>query len=121
MNTILFRLKSSRGETLVESMIAILIFTFASILFLTLVTSAADINLSVKSADESFQSQQQHIELGSDASVPAAQAVLYADADKDGEWEPEEVLVTKSMILVAADEEDSLYAYEIYEGGSGAE
>lgn len=57
MNKLIKRLKSKAGETLVESMAAILIFTFASIIMLSMVSSAADINTAAKKADQEFYDQ----------------------------------------------------------------
>lgn len=54
MKAIITRINSQAGETLVESMAAILIFTFASIIMLSMVSSAADINASVKEADREY-------------------------------------------------------------------
>lgn len=104
MKTILTRLKETRGETLVESMIAILIFTFASILFLTLVTSAANINIRVNEADESFQAQQLAVEQNT---ATTAQATVSL---KNGETE---LLAANDYagFVVTTAEDDALYAY----------
>ena len=110
MKTILTRLKETRGETLVESMIAILIFTFASILFLTLVTSAANINIRVNEADESFQAQQLAVEQAPTESAQSAQAVLFKDKNGNGALDEGEAVVTATMKVVAEDD-DALYAY----------
>lgn len=119
MKTILTRLKQTRGETLVESMVAILIFTFASILFLTLVTSAANINTTVKEADESFQAQQRAVEAAPGESAPSAQAVLYDDKNNNGIFDEGETVSTANMKVVADDEDGALYAYFLQEGGEG--
>jgi len=63
MKNLLSRLKSKKGETLVESMAGILIFTFGSIIMLSMVTSAADINTAAKEADQEFFSQMVQVEL----------------------------------------------------------
>lgn len=104
MKAILTRMKSTCGETLIESMVAILIFTFASILFLTLVTSAANINTTVKEADESFQSQQEAIEKGERSTTAAT--VILSNADGNVLVKNENYVVT-----IAEDEDDALYAY----------
>jgi len=62
MNNFIKRLKSKAGETLVESMAAILIFTFASIIMLSMVSSAADINTAAKEADREFYEQMVTVE-----------------------------------------------------------
>lgn len=62
MKKLFFRLRSSRGESLIESLAAILVFTLSSIIFLTMVTSANNINHTVKDEYAAFQAQQQAIE-----------------------------------------------------------
>lgn len=62
MKMILKKLKNSRGESLVESLVSILIFTLASILFLTMVNSSARINEAAKAEDEQFQTRQERLE-----------------------------------------------------------
>lgn len=114
MKTIFRRLKSTRGESLIESMAAILIFTFASILFLSMVNAAADVNLSVREADDAFQAQQQAVE-----SVPAAtptanaKAVLYPKMADGGEPNESDKLATVNMALVTTEGEDALYTWEV--------
>ena len=51
------KLKSRRGESLVEVLAAILIFTMASIIMYTMVTTAADLNTVAKAADRANQAQ----------------------------------------------------------------
>lgn len=57
MKNILRRLRSRAGESLIESMAAILIFTMGSIILLSMVSTAADINTTAKQADESYNRQ----------------------------------------------------------------
>lgn len=57
MNNLLKKLMSKAGESLVESMAAILVFTFASIIMLSMVSAAADINTTAKNTDRSFNEQ----------------------------------------------------------------
>lgn len=64
LNKIISRLRDSRGETLVESMAAILVFTLASIAFLTMVSTSSNINQTVRDSDLQIQSQQQIAEAG---------------------------------------------------------
>ena len=106
MKTIFRRLKSTRGESLIESMAAILIFTFASILFLSMVNAAADVNLSVREADDDFQIQQQAVESVTSPTANA-KAVLYQDVSDD------ETLATVNMALVTTEGEDALYTWEV--------
>lgn len=115
MKKLIGRLKSTRGESLIESMAAILIFTFASILFLALVNAAADVNLSVREADDAFQTQLQTVEISPSPSfltTPNAEAVLYPTKE-DGTPDESNPLPVVEMTLVTADGDDALYTYRV--------
>lgn len=58
------KLKSKVGESLVESLCAILIFTMASIVLFSMVTSAADINNTAKEKDKENQKHLVAVEKG---------------------------------------------------------
>jgi len=64
MKSIMKRLKNKAGETLVESMAAILIFTFGSLILLGMVSAAADINTAAKEADKAHTEQMVTVEKG---------------------------------------------------------
>lgn len=64
MNKILNKLRSKTGESLIESLAAILIFTMASIAMFSMVTSAARINETAKQIDRKYQEQMAHAEQG---------------------------------------------------------
>lgn len=51
------KIREKRGETLVESLVSILIFTFASILMLTMISAGAEINRTAREADRTYFSQ----------------------------------------------------------------
>lgn len=61
---ILRKLKSRAGESLVESLAAILIFTMASIILFSMVTTAGDINGKAKEKDAANQQQMIAVEKG---------------------------------------------------------
>ena len=63
------KLKSKAGESLVESLCAILIFTMASIGMYSMVTAAADINQTAKEADRASQEQMLIAEQGEGSST----------------------------------------------------
>jgi len=50
-------IRSRKGETLVEAMVSILIFTLSSIILFTMISAATNINRSVKAADATRQTQ----------------------------------------------------------------
>ena len=62
MKTGFSKLKNRRGETLIESLVAILAFALSSIVMYSLVTAAAEINYSARQADEDFQAQVAFVE-----------------------------------------------------------
>lgn len=62
MERLIRKLKSKAGESLVESMAAILIFTLSSIALLSMISASADINRTAKVADEQFQEQMVYVE-----------------------------------------------------------
>lgn len=58
------KLKSKAGESLIETLAAILIFTMASIVMYTMVTTAANINMTAKEMDAKNQAQLVAVEKG---------------------------------------------------------
>ena len=64
MKTIFKKLKNKAGESLVESLAAILIFTMASIVMYTMVTAAGDINSTAKQMDAENQAHMVAVEKG---------------------------------------------------------
>ena len=57
MKKLLKKLRSRCGETLVEAIASILIFTFSSIILLSMITAATDINQTAKKADEAMRQE----------------------------------------------------------------
>ena len=57
MKNLLLKLQSRKGESLVETLVAILIFTLASITMYTMVTTAANINRIAKENDLAISQQ----------------------------------------------------------------
>lgn len=64
MKTMLRKLKSKSGESLIESLAAILIFTMASIVMYSMVTTSADLNRITKEMDETNQQHMIAVEKG---------------------------------------------------------
>lgn len=62
MERLIRKLKSKAGESLVESMAAILIFTLSSIALLSMISASADINRTAKVADRQYQEQMVYVE-----------------------------------------------------------
>lgn len=57
MKRIISKLRSRGGESLIESLLAILIFTLASIAMYSMVTTSASINTTAKETDRTIQQQ----------------------------------------------------------------
>jgi len=76
----IYRLKSKNGETLVETMAAILIFTFGSIIMLSMISSAANINSTVKEADENYFKDMQVVEMAS--GTPQTVSITFSIAER---------------------------------------
>ena len=64
------RLKSKAGESLVESMAAILIFTFGSIVLYTMVMAAADINGTARTLEQDYYTQTAALERAEGTGTP---------------------------------------------------
>lgn len=69
MRRIAERMKRKSGETLIESLVSILIFTCASIIMLTMITAAGDINRRAKDADRAHFSQMTAAEMAEGEAV----------------------------------------------------
>lgn len=96
------RLKSRSGETLIESLAAILIFTFASIGMLFMITSAMNINKMVEEADEKYYKDMRAVEM--------------AGLDENASVEQVDVSfsiggITKDSVKVTVYGGEDLYAY----------
>ena len=119
MRSFLKKLKSKAGESLVESMAAILIFTMASIVLYTMVTTAGDINAKAKAMDQKNQTELVAVERGEKTYVNAANEtvtvyngvgnVTFSIVTKPGS--------TKQIASVPVDiyggQNNSLYAYYV--------
>jgi Tfp pilus assembly protein PilV len=101
------RLRSRRGESLVESMVSILIFTLSSVLFFTMVTSATRINQTVKESDEKLQAQRLVMEGASEADAQSGTTETTGDVTITING----VTSTYQVKKVSATGEDNLYAY----------
>lgn len=77
MNNLLKKLRSKAGESLVETLAAILIFTMASIVMYSMVTTAADLNRKAKETDQAVQSQMTAIEKGEESAKSSKEKVTF--------------------------------------------
>lgn len=70
------RLGCQRGESLLESLVSILIVALSTVLLLTAITSASKINLAVRKSDEEYFRQLRIAELGRGAEVGTLEVVI---------------------------------------------
>ena len=72
------KLKSKAGETLVETMAAILIFTFGSIIMLNMISSAVQINKMAEDADQQYLKDMKAVEKAESAWKDKEYHVIFA-------------------------------------------
>ena len=102
MKAMFRKLKSKAGESLVETLAAILIFTMASIVMYSMITSAGDINRTAKEMDAKNQAHLAAVEKG-DPNAKNGSAVI--SFNMDGK------LIAQSTVDIYGGTGDSLYAY----------
>ena len=114
MKNFLRKLKSKAGESLIESMAAILIFTMASIVMYTMVTTAADINRTAKEMDEKNQEHMIAVEKGLPENKIATGTVTFSMIDASNNAT---VLATENVDIYGGNTADELFTYFIQTGG----
>ena len=114
MKQVLNKLKNKAGETLVETMAAILIFTFGSIIMLNMITSAVEINKMAEDADRQYLEDMKAVEM-LDHKKPGDDHFVRIETDKDLLRNP---FRPKIPVDVYGSENGTLYAY--YQKGGSA-
>lgn len=84
MKQIMKKLRSRRGESLVEVLCAILIFTMSSVAMYSMVMAANNINASAKKADSAYQEQMLIVEKGETAGVQGTVTMTVSRANPSG-------------------------------------
>ncbi len=108
MRKLIAKLKSKKGESLVESMAAILIFTMASLVLYSMVTTAGDINGKAKEKDRANQIQMVGIEKG-DPAVQNGAAIVTMTLESTGQE-----IAEVDVDIYGGKNEGDLYAYFKY-------
>ena len=108
MKNLFHKLRSKAGESLIESLAAILIFTMASIVMYSMVTTAADINRTAKIMDETNQQHMIAVEKGLPEAQNGSATITFS---LDGT----EIAETKVDIYGGTD--GSLFTYFVQTGG----
>lgn len=100
MKNLMRKLKSRVGESLVESLAAMLIFTMASIVLFSMVSTAGDINTQAKQKDQQIQQQMVDVEKGITRSGGGT-VTMTMDGD----------VIAQIPVDVYGGEDDSLFSY----------
>jgi hypothetical protein len=108
MKNLFHKLRSKAGESLIESLAAILIFTMASIVMYSMVTTAADINRTAKIMDETNQQHMIAVEKGLPQAKNGSATITFS---LDG------TQIAQTPVDIYGGEDDSLFTYFIQTGG----
>lgn len=114
MKKILKKLRNKAGESLIETLAAILIFTLASVGMFSMVTAAARINETAKQADRENQSQMVYAEQGEGPGVVGNVTMTLTLTGNGGVTSHINVVVAKVNVYST---EDGLFAYYNYMEG----
>ena len=106
MNAFFKKLKSKTGESLIESLCAVLIFTMASVVLFSMVSVAGDINGKAKAKDRENQEHLVAVESANDSEKNGSAVFVFSLPTSSG---------NKTVATVTADiyggKNGSLYAY----------
>lgn len=111
MTAFVRKLKGKAGESLVESLCAILIFTMASIVLFSMVSAANDINATAKEQDAKNQAHLLAVEQGDDDMINGSGTVYFKLQDGTD--------VAAVEVDVYGGQNDSLFAYFVHLNGEG--
>lgn len=106
MKAIFHKLRARTGETLIESLAAILIFTMASLVMYSMVTAAADINATAKEKDAQVQTQMAVAEKG-EGTPASGKITMTITASGNGET----IEVAGGDVVIYGTPGSTLYAY----------
>lgn len=97
-----------KGETLVEVLAAILIFTLSSIILYSMVTTASKVNMKAKEKDAEVQDQMKIAEYASAANSTAGTVTMTLHKNDGSKIKD---MKTFNVFIFKDDVEGSLYAY----------
>lgn len=107
------KLRSKKGESLIESLVSILIFTLASIMLYTMLSTSVRLNQAAKDADAKYEVEMIYAEQGE-----KAYPELPAGANGDGNVNIELVkdggnkqTLVRYNVEIHRQDKDSLYSY----------
>lgn len=106
MRKIIRKLRSNSGETLVETMASILVFTLSSILLLSMIAAASKINYATKAADKQIAEEL----LVAEAQDSAEDGTVASDASITVSYQDDTLICTISVKQFSSGD-DTLYSY----------
>lgn len=106
------KLRNRRGETLLETLVATLIFTFGSIILLTMISAAAKINDAIKGTEDKFYQDMAIVEKAEFSQETTSVSILISDT-----YTP--ALEDTAAVYISRSTAGGLYAYYPAEGGNG--
>lgn len=118
MNRFLKKLKSKAGESLVETLCAIMIFTMASVVLFSLVSAAADINGKAKQKDQENQQNLLAVERGQYAVANGSATVTFT-IEVPGTSGNRTEQIAQVPVDVYGGKNGGLYAYFVHADPSG--
>lgn len=107
MTAFLKKLKSKVGESLIESLCAILIFTMASVVLFSMVSAAGDINGKAKAKDRENQQHMIAVESANDAAKNGSAEFVFRLKND------ENTVVARVTADIYGGKNGSLYAYYV--------
>ena len=110
MSAFFKKLKSKAGESLVESLCAILIFTMASIVLFSMVSAANDINGKAKEQDAKNQAHLVAVEKGESTAKNGTGTVTFTLTTGSGDSVQTETIASVPVDVYGG-QSDSLFAY----------
>lgn len=115
MKNLMKKLRSRRGETLVEALCSVLIFTLASVGMYSMVMAANNINATAKEADRRHQEQMEIVEKAEGTSVDGFVTMTISKSS-------DITNTALATITVPVDiyEAEDLYSYFRAEAGGGS-
>ena len=108
MKTILKKLKSKAGESLVETLAAILIFALASVIMYSMVTTAGKINATAKEMDAQNQAHLVAVEKGEESYKNGTAMVRFTIGAEE---------IARTTVDIYGGQNDSLFTYFVQTGG----
>ena len=108
MKNLFHKLRSKAGESLIESLAAILIFTMASIVMYSMVTTAGDLNRTAKEMDNANQQHMIAVEKGLPDAKNGSAVITFSLGSTE---------IAQTQVDIYGGENDSLFTYFIQTGG----